>query len=317
MCSYGGALQDALRAAVFAPFERLSGITVIEAEQPDVTRVAAMVDRGDVEWDAVNLNLLDVLSLARKGDYWEEIDYTIFDTANIAERHRHRHAVDGLVFAQVLAYRTDVFPDPPRGWQDFWDTSTFPGPRTMPAGSGGLRPFLEAALIADDVPAADLYPLDIDRAFRSLSSIRGSIVTWWEEGEAPAEMLANQEVVMASAWSGRIAAVQEAGAPVAIAWTDGMLGTDVWGIPKGATNAENAQKFAAFLTMPEPQAHLAMRIPYGFVNARAAELIPPERLRELPTSPALEGTVFANDAQWWAENLDTVRARWDDWINES
>jgi putative spermidine/putrescine transport system substrate-binding protein len=42
--SYGGAFQDAQRKAYFEPFERLSGIKVIEAQGPDPAKVKAMVD---------------------------------------------------------------------------------------------------------------------------------------------------------------------------------------------------------------------------------------------------------------------------------
>ena len=49
-------------------------------------------------------------------------------------------------------------------------------------------------------------------------------------------------------------------------WKNQLLRTDVWSIPKGAPNRENAQKFAAFITMAVPQARLSYVIPYGFVN---------------------------------------------------
>jgi putative spermidine/putrescine transport system substrate-binding protein len=41
VCSYGGAFQDAQRKAYFEPFERLSGIKVIEAQGPDPAKVKA------------------------------------------------------------------------------------------------------------------------------------------------------------------------------------------------------------------------------------------------------------------------------------
>jgi putative spermidine/putrescine transport system substrate-binding protein len=61
---------------------------------------------------------------------------------------------------------------------------------------------------------------------------------------------------MATAWNGRVAAIQEQGAPVAIGWRQGGLRTDAWAVPKGAANRENAMKFTAFITLPVPQARL-------------------------------------------------------------
>jgi putative spermidine/putrescine transport system substrate-binding protein len=54
VCSYGGAFQDAQRKAYFEPFERLSGIKVIEAQGPDPAKVKAMVDTKNIEYDSVS-----------------------------------------------------------------------------------------------------------------------------------------------------------------------------------------------------------------------------------------------------------------------
>ena len=74
-----------------------------------------------------------------------------------------------LVWAQVLAYRTDAVKGAvPKGWADFWDTKKFPGDRAMIGTSAGGWPELEFALMAAGVPADKLYPLDIDKALREL-----------------------------------------------------------------------------------------------------------------------------------------------------
>ena len=37
-----------------------------------------------------------------------------------------------LVWAEVMAYRTDAFKGAvPNGWADFWDTKKFPGDRSL------------------------------------------------------------------------------------------------------------------------------------------------------------------------------------------
>ena len=64
-----------------------------------------------------------------------------------------------LVWAQVLAYRTDAFKGAvPKGWADFWDTKKFPGDRAMVGTSAGGWPEMEFALMAAGVPADKLYP---------------------------------------------------------------------------------------------------------------------------------------------------------------
>ena len=111
-----------------------------------------MVDTGNVEQDVVEFDLSDILALEKEGDYWEPIDYSLFDVDNIDEVRRYKYAVDMLPYGTVIGYRNDVFPEGPQGQADMWDVDTFPGPRATVGGSGGVTPFLEAALIADGVP---------------------------------------------------------------------------------------------------------------------------------------------------------------------
>src|SRR6185312_964197 len=105
-----------------------------------------------------------------------------------------------------------------------------------PGGTGGLTPDLESAIMATGVPAdpSKVYPVDIDKAYDSLSKIKKDVVKWWDAGALPAQMLNDKEAVLATAWNGRIAAIQATGAPVEIAWDQGQLLKDAWAVPKGA-----------------------------------------------------------------------------------
>ena len=106
---YGGSAQDAQRTAYFEPFEKLSGIKVRDFAGADINKVKAMVETGNVEWDVVQLSRSTVKNLQKKGDYFEKIDYELVDTANIDPVYRYDYALDMLVWAQVMAYRTDAF----------------------------------------------------------------------------------------------------------------------------------------------------------------------------------------------------------------
>jgi putative spermidine/putrescine transport system substrate-binding protein len=140
------------------------------------------------------------------------------------------------------------------------------------------------------------------------------VAKWWDAGAIPAQLLNDDEVVMATAWNGRIAAIQATGAPVEIVWQDQLLRNDCWAILKGSQNAQNAQKFTAFITMAAPQARLSTLIPYGFVNNKAAALISPDRLKSLPTDPAIKSKLVNFDTQWWADNLTEIVNRWNAFI---
>jgi putative spermidine/putrescine transport system substrate-binding protein len=268
------------------------------------------------EQDIVQQDRSDIILLEKEGDYWEEIDYSLFDVDNIAEHHRYKYSVDMLPYATVIGYRNDVFPEGPQGQADFWNQETFPGPRTTASGVGGVTPYLAFGLIADGVSKDEVYPIDIDRAYEMFSQLRPNVPKFWEAGAQPAQMLTDNEVVMAHSWNGRMHAIILEGAPVTVQWNEAELATDVWAIPKGAANAENAQKFAAFITLPVSQARLSYLIPYGSVNKASAELMTPELLETLPTAPAYLDKMFIRNIDWWVENRDAVLERWNEWILE-
>ena len=243
VCSYGGALQAAQRQAYFKPFEELSGIRVLESEGPDIAKVKAMVDTNNVEYDVGEFDRASVINLGRKGAYWEPIDYSLFDTDNIDAAFRAKDSVAMLPYGQVIGYRTDAFGSKtPTDNPDLWDTKTYPGTRALQAGSGGLAPDLEVAMMASGVPKEQVYPIDLDKAFASLAKIKPSVDKWWTTGAQPAQLLNDKEVTMATAWNGRLYAIQQNGAPVKVIWKNQLLRTDVWAIPKGAANMLNAQK---------------------------------------------------------------------------
>ena len=183
ICSYGGALQDAQRRAYFKPFEELSGIKVIEAEGPDPAKVKAMVDSKNIEYDVTELDGGDVINLTRHGEYFEPIDYSLFDVDNIDPVFRQKLYVNMLPYAQIYAYRTDAFKGKaPKDNKDLWDTVNFPGPRSLQSGASGSNADLEVATMAAGAPADKVYPIDLDKAFASLAKIKPNVTKWWDAG---------------------------------------------------------------------------------------------------------------------------------------
>ncbi len=211
---------------------------------------------------------------------------------------------------------------PPPDWAGFWDVKRFPGPRALGNGARGAGTgTFEAALMADGVAPDKLYPLDLDRVFRSLERIKPSIVKYWDTGAEPVQMLIDGNVAFTSAWNGRIAERQLQGAPVDMSWNQGILQWDALVVPKGARNVENAMKFVAFTSRPDQQARFSQLITYGPTNTRAASLIPPDRARILSTSPELVSKQVVQNYDWWGadsgngkSNEQVASAMWERWI---
>lgn len=314
IATFGGTMQETQQRAYFEPFEKISGIKVRAFPGSDPTKIKAMVDTGNVEWDMAQLSRGSIMNLQKRGDYFEKIDYDLVDPG-VGPEYRFEYGLEMLVWAQVLAYRTDALKGAvPNGWTDFWDTKKFPGDRAMYGTNSGGWPEMEFALMAAGVPADKLYPLDVDTALASYGKIKKDVFKWWDTGAVPIQLLTDREVVMTSVWNGRMAALQAAGVPAAISWNQGLLKRDAWGIPKGAKNKVNAMKFAAYSTMAIPQARVALGIPYGSVNAKSNEYIPTERLAVLPSAPEIKKQLVNYNYDWWIDNRETVIPKFNKWL---
>jgi putative spermidine/putrescine transport system substrate-binding protein len=312
--NYGGAAMEAQQKAYLQPFERATGITVIAMPGADIAKVKAMVETGTVEWDVIESSQSSVMSLMKTGDYFEKIDYSLIDDG-VGKEHRFEYGVDMLLWAIVMAYRTDAFKGAaPASCADFWDTGKFPGDRAMYGNGPGSNPEMEFALMAAGVPADKLYPLDIDKALASYDKIKKSVAKWWTTGAQPPQMLTDREVVMTTVWNGRMAGLKDQGVPAAICWNQGLAMRDCWSIPKGAKNKANAMKFIAYSTMAIPQARFSLAIPYGSINQGSDKYIPPERQSVLPSAPEIRKQLVSYDYGWWTQNRDMARVKFTKWL---
>ena len=314
VCSYGGAFQEAQRKAFFEPFEKETGIKIKEAQwSGEYAKLKAMVDAGQPTWDLVTAAEASIIARGARDGILERIDYTGIDKAKFYPEALTDYSVGFCFFSSALAYNAAEYPNGghPTDWKDFWDTKRFPGRRSL---RNDPRTTLEFALLADGVPKEQLYPLDIDRAFRSLDRIRKGVNVWWTTGSQPAQLLANGEVKLASAFNGRIsAAAAQSNVPLTVSWHGGGLDRDSWIIPKGARNREAALALIRFTARPDVQIALARHIAYGPTMPEAYEKLTPNERAQLPSSPENRALQFVFNGNWWAENESAVLERWNKW----
>jgi putative spermidine/putrescine transport system substrate-binding protein len=314
IATFGGTMQEAQQRAYFEPFEKITGIKVRAFAGSDPTKIKAMVETGNLEWDMAQLSRGSIMNLQKRGDYFEKIDYDIVDP-EVDKVYRFEYGLEMLVWAQVMGYRTDAFKGAaPSGWADFWDTKKFPGDRAMYGTGTGGWPELEFAAMAAGVAPDKVYPIDVDKAFASYDKIKKDVIKWWDTGAIPIQMLTDREVALTTVWNGRMAALQAQKVPAAISWSQGLLKRDAWGIPKGAKNKANAMKFVAYSTMAIPQARVSLGIPYGFVNNKSVDYVPPERLEMLPSAPSIKSQLVTYDYDWWINNGDATVNRFNKWL---
>lgn len=312
----GGAYEETMRRAVYDPFTKKTGIEVIPVAAT-FAKLAAMFKAGNVELDVIDIGDGTLLKLHRQGAL-APIEYGGFRYTNpddIDPAYKRDYLVGNFVYATVLGYNKEAFPGGkhPRSWAEFWDAKSFPGPRMLADIASG-QPNLEFALLADGVSMDKIYPMDLDRAFASLSRIKPHITKFWDSGALSAQMMADKEVIAGSIWSGRIQTVIDKGAPLAIEWNQNMIQMQAYGIFKDAKNFENAQKLVDFATSPEAGAHFAKELRYGPSNRKAYELIDPALIDILPGGPKYRDMGFVQSVGYWEDNREEINRRWSRWV---
>lgn len=315
--SWGGAYQDAQRKAIFEPYQQATGRTLVEDSWNGGIGALRAKAEGPPTWDVIQVEADELVLGCEEGILvpldWQKLGG---EDRYIAEAV-HECGVGTIVWATVLAYDGDRFADdPPTSWADFFDTRKYPGKRAL---RRGPRQALEFALMADGVPPERVYevlrtPEGVERAFAKLDSIKDDLI-WWEAGAQPPQLLASGEVVMTSAYNGRISAAnKEEGRHFRIAWEAGyVFQIDSWVILANSDKKDEAMDFVAFASQPQQQARLAELIPYGPTRVDAADLIPEEVLPEIPGTPANRKYGLFFDREYWVDHVEELTERFNAW----
>jgi putative spermidine/putrescine transport system substrate-binding protein len=315
--SWGGAYQKSQDEAYFKPFQAKYGAHIgTEEYNGEIAKIRAMVESGNISWDVIDVDSATVLQGCEDGLFLKLDWKKIGDERKFVEGTTTDCGVGTVVYSTVFAYDADKLKDGPTTVADLFDLKKFPGKRALwksPVGN------LEYALMADGVPRDKVYamlktPAGIDRAFKKLDTIKSQVV-WWEAGAQPPQLLASGEVVMTTAWNGRIFdANKNEHKNFKIVWDGQMPDYDFWVIVKGSKHVDEAYKFVAFASSADAMANQSKYISYGPTNVDAIPKITPAVLKDLPTAPENNKTSLGLDASYWADHGDELRKRFNTWL---
>ncbi len=315
--SWGGAYQRSQEEAYIKPFAEKDGIKIgTEEYNGEIAKIRAMVESGNVSWDVIDVDTQTALQGCEDGLFLK-LDWSrIGDEKKFLEGTTTDCAVGTIVYSTVLAYDADKLKDGPTTIADLFDLKKFPGKRGLQK-----NPFvnMEFALMADGVPREQVYPMlktqaGVDRAFKKLDTIKSQVV-WWEAGAQPPQLLASGEVVMTTAWNGRIYdAAKKDGKNFKIVWDGQVPDYDFWVIPKGSKHIDEAYKFIAFASAADNMANQSKYISYGPTNVDALPKITPAVLHDLPTAPDNTKTELVQDYYFWGDHGEELRKRFNTWL---
>jgi mannopine transport system substrate-binding protein len=318
----GGVYEQAMKEAWFEPFTKASGITVKTVTASDAearARAQAMASAGNVSWDII-INA-DVFAGSPQNRGFS-VDLTEFcqkflDRKDLIRNACNPSGVQIALGATLLAFSSDKYKDKkPSTWADLWDTRSFPGPRAMPNLNDPWRA-LAAALMADGVPAAELFPLDIARALKKLDQIKSEVRLWWKTGDQIQQGFRNGEYTIGMIWGTRANALKDEGRPIEVSFDGAFMVADTMQVLRNSPNQAGALALLKYyLDNPLAQARFTEKFSIAPPSLDAVALMSEAARAKIPTTPAIFAKLVRPDAQWINENQARMLNSWNTWIQQ-
>jgi putative spermidine/putrescine transport system substrate-binding protein len=304
MANSGGDSSKWLAATFGAHYEKVTGGRMLmDGSGPSNGRIRAMVEAKQVIWDICDLGP-QTLELGPLG-LLSAIDYSIVDKNKVIPQFAYEYGICNYLFAHVLAWDTAAVSGTPT-LADFFDLKKYPGKRSI---RKDPEPMLELALQADGVPMDKLYPLDVNRALKKITSIKDQVI-FWETGSQSQTLLRDGEVVMGFLAHTR-ATLTKGDTKGRIDWTfrGGVLIPSLWIVP--ANNPAGKQAMVAIATTQDAETQIALlrALGNGPANPQANDLVPEDLRAVNPATPSNFAVLAKMNADWWMHNYaNTMKA---------
>lgn len=315
----GGMMTNSLQAHFYKRFEAETGIRVraVAIELPDQwARAIAGARTGSVPFDVVTATPPDLIQQA---DLLETIDCAGMPgiAAHALPNSCMPKGIIRTVGGMSLTWSKKAFPNGgPQSWADFFDVAKFPGPRSLPD-TGDREWWLPlAALLADGVPRDKLFPLDLERAYKKLDTIKPHVAAWWKSGDNSMQILRGGDAVMSMLYSSRAVPLAKSG-EFDFTWNGAIRDTGNWAVLKGSPNTANGLRFLDFFVQ-NPTEHLpfSTEVSFDSNNREAAAQIPPEERRFRSSYPENYEKLIIADYDWIAGVRPKLRERWISWLTQ-
>jgi putative spermidine/putrescine transport system substrate-binding protein len=338
--SWGGAYTESQKLGYGDPYQEKSGVKVNWIDYSGgLSEIKAQVESGAITWDIIDVYARDTIIGCDEGLFVEfDFDNDFPAGSNGVKASEDffapmpsKCAVGNILYSWNYAYNTEKVSTPPTTIGDFFDPDKIPGVRSLYASAMSN---LEFALVADGVPAADVYTYmednGIDRALDKLSKLcshpKGGCI-FWSAGAQPPEQLVSGEAVMATGWNGRhFNAIINEKSPMKMVWDGQILDYEYFVLVKGGPNQAEAMEALKYFTSSEGLAGSAKHIAYAPFRISSLDVIKAgepwfsseqagsvEIMPHMPTAPVNTKNYVLMNPEWHADNSTEIADAWEAW----
>mgnify|MGYP001376179867 CR=1 FL=1 len=338
--SWGGAYTEMQRLGPAAYAEKKTGIkTKFVDYSGGLSELKAQKKSGKIKWDVMDVFAMDTIvgcdeGLFHKFDF--DRDFAPAPDGTPASKDfltlmPNKCAVGNILYSWTWAYNTNNVKGTPKTIKDFFDTKKFPGKRAL---YKGALSNLEIALAADGVKpgngGANIYKKlrtkkGLQRALYKINDLcadpQGGCV-FWSAGAQPAELLASGEVVMSTAWNGRLFNAEIQGLPIKQVWDAQIIDYEFFVLVKNGPNYKNgkALKILREMTSTAGGASQLKYIAYAPWRRSAIDYVEDREpfykdgktkmLPQMSTSPQNTKNFIFIDFLYWADKGNQNNEEW-------
>lgn len=304
---FGGTVDEGVKKAWMEPFEEETGVKFTLEAPTEYSKIQTQVETGNVANDIVDGDQFFVEPECGK----------LFEPIHVSQdgvlpefKTKGKCSVPDFVFGIGMFYQESAFPQGgPENCQDFFDTKKFPGKRVIWNYVADAA-ILECAAIAEGANPKDPYPIDINKAFAKLETIKSDLADFSSPSQATDGMVNGDAPIYLTPTNRYVVAIEQ-GAEYATSKGFAAKVSGAFGIPKGAPHAEAAEAWFEYIMQKQVNQRITEAAPpyFSVFGGEAPASWSPIAKETNVISGPLSKVAFTNDQEWWAEHYDEVSTR--------
>jgi len=296
--SYGGIYQSGQMNALKA-FAEQSGVRLLGDGPVELAKIAAQVKSGNVTWDVVITP--DFPAYVHCGTLFEKLDFTKIDTSHLPSPEQ---------VGPCSVYKTSRYKDnPPKNWQDFFDTEKFPGIRALDGNGDPVGGLIEQAIIAAGSSVKNMSEADIERGLNKIRSL-GSDTIFWKTGAESQQLAESGEVDMLMMWTGRAMTAIKNGADFTPVWQDWLIAMDQLAIPIGVKDSDAAHALINAYLGKNAQEVFSEETSYTPLHNQANPKVDVLTASFMTHNPERLKQGYQQNIAFWVKHFDTAAQQW-------
>jgi len=305
--SFGGIYQAGQMAALKSFVEK-SGVRLIGDGPTEMAKLQAQVASNNVLWDVVDTS--DFAPHVYCGTLFQKLDYTKLDISNLTAGQAAPCGVPSMNYGIVLMVKNASYPDnPPKNWQDFFDTVNFPGIRALDDHGEIRGGIIEQAIIAAGGSVENLSVTDIDLGLNKIREL-GTDTVFWKTGAQSQQLMEAGEVDMIMMWTGRAMAAVKNGADYSPVWQDWLVVMDYLTIPMNAKNLQGSYALINAYLGKEAQEIMTEQTAYTPVHKEAKPKLDKITADFMVNTPERIKQGYQWNIPFWTEHFQITSEKW-------